>query len=719
MPSLKNFVFLLLIFYSTQSVAEKGNLSNQSKQTSANRQHPGIVMDEVTVVDENEERKLRHSPMPVSVINMARFHGRNISLNEILKRVAGVRVAQEGGLGSRSTIAIHGLAGKRVKIFLNGRPLESPDGSFGINDIPIQLIERIEIYKGVVPARFGGDALGGAVNVVTREFDGSWVDLNYSHGSYNTQRVAAVLSKYWDEHRAGLSIGGFYNHADNDYMMKSPHVDGLIIKRDHDEFMSFVFAISGKIEDRPWFDKVELELVRYESEKQIQGIRTNIQQAKSKSKANLLVLVYEKDHFLFDNLDVDYSFIRPEFTLNFIDNATQCFNFDGSERVCPGMGGEISGIPHDSADELKELRHNLNLHYSLNRNHGLNFHLNYRFSEFKPNDPLASTVLGYEIGAFPSETSNMVTSLNYEASFMQGKIANDMGIKHYDYDYTITSQQRTLSGTPQQTRNDGSEVGWYQSMRYSPMKDLYLKASYEYAFRLPDSAEIFGDGISITPSPKLQPEEGRNLNLSVMFDRFGFAGMPWFKAEATYFHRDLQNMIKLVPVLRSSQYVNLGEISVEGFEFELKADLNHNWYVYANYTSQQLKDEQKYMTGTVSTPNPTYGLDVPNVPKQFANIGFEYKILGLFRNDAMLKLFWESSWMDEYYFGWQLSRFQDRRIKAQTMHTTGFKYSFHNDEIILGFEIRNLTDEDISDVFNHPLMGRTYNLNLRYTWFQL
>lgn len=670
----------------------------------------------ITVEDESDEYDLVHSPMPVSVIDATRFHGRNISLNEVLKRVAGVRLSQEGGLGSRSTLAIHGLEGNRVKVFIDGSPLNSPDGSLGINDIPIQLVERIEIYKGVVPARFGGDALGGAVNVVIRDFDGSWVDTTLSLGSFDTQRFSGVYTKKWEEQKIELGFGGFYNHAANDYVMNSPYVDGLKINRDHDEYESFVYAFAGKIEDR-WFDEIAWELVRFESEKETQGIQQNIQQAKSKSELNFLGLSFEKEDFFLSDLDFDYDFARPELTLRNIDKATECVNFDGSSRACPGLAGEITGIPHDSADEQKDIRHDLNLHYSINRNHGINFHWNSQFSEYMPNDPLASQTLGYDIGAFPSEKTNVVATLSYEASFLNDAIVNDVGIKNYDYNYTITSQDRSLTGTPQQTRSDGNEIGYYESIRYSPIKDLYLKASYEHAFRLPDSSEAFGDGVSIVSSPELEPEEGNNFNLGVLFDRFDVAGMPWLKVEANYFHRDITNMIKLVPATNSTQYTNLGEISVRGVEFDVKADLNDAWYVYFNYTHQDLKDEQKYLPGTGQTISPTYGLSVPNVPSQYANLGVEYKKLGLLREDSLLKLFWETNWMDDYYFGWELSQYQDRKIDAQISHTAGFEYSFHDDEIILGFEVKNLTDENLTDVFNYPLMGRSWNLNLRYTWF--
>ena len=650
---------------------------------------PGAKEDvgAMTVEGDSEQRELIHSPMAVSVIDAERFHGRNISLNEVLKRVAGVRLAQEGGLGSRATIAIHGLEGQRVRLFLNGNPLNSPDGSLGINDIPIQLVERIEIYKGVVPARFGGDALGGAVNVVTRDFDGSWIDTTLLLGSYDTQRFSGVFKNRWEELGLELGVGGFYNHAANDYVMNSPFIEGLKIRRDHDEYSSALFVVGGKIEDR-WFDEIGVDFVRYESEKEIQGIQYNIQEA------------------------------RYESSLNFIDKATTCYNFDGTELACPGLGGEISGIPHDSADEQDELRHDVNLHYSINNDHGINFHWNYLFSEYTPNDPLSSDSLGYDVGTFPSEKTNSVTTLSYESSFFNEKLSNDIGVKLYEWDYTITSQERSLTGTPQQTRSDGSESGYYLSTRFSPVQDLYIKASYEKAFRLPDSSEAFGNGVNITTSPEIQPEKGENLNLGILFDRFNAWGMPWLKVEANYFSRDISNMIRLVSSNITSQYVNLGQISVEGYELEFKADLTDQWYVFFNYTHQELLDEQRYLPGTNSTPNPTYGQDVPNVPRQLANLGLEYKSFGLFRDDAMLKLFWETHWVDDYYYGWQLSRFQDRQIDAQVSHTAGFEYSFHNDEIILGFEVRNLSDEDITDVFNYPLMGRSYHASFRYTWFE-
>lgn len=56
-------------------------------------------------------------------------------------------------------------------------------------DIPASIVDRVEVYKGVVPAYLGGDALGGAINIVTNESKKNYYDISYRVGSFNTHQV--------------------------------------------------------------------------------------------------------------------------------------------------------------------------------------------------------------------------------------------------------------------------------------------------------------------------------------------------------------------------------------------------------------------------------------------------------------------------------------------------------------------------------------------------
>ena len=92
-------------------------------------------------------------------------------MGAVLSRVRGVTARRSGGLGSRTLFSIHGLYGKRLRFFVDGLPIEAGGLGLGPADLPVGLIERVEIFKGVVPLRFGADALGGAIHFVTRQPD--------------------------------------------------------------------------------------------------------------------------------------------------------------------------------------------------------------------------------------------------------------------------------------------------------------------------------------------------------------------------------------------------------------------------------------------------------------------------------------------------------------------------------------------------------------------
>lgn len=53
-------------------------------------------------------------------------------------------------------------------------PQEGVGSSFGLNNIPVNFAERIEIYKGVVPVGFGTDAIGGVINIITKKKRDRW-----------------------------------------------------------------------------------------------------------------------------------------------------------------------------------------------------------------------------------------------------------------------------------------------------------------------------------------------------------------------------------------------------------------------------------------------------------------------------------------------------------------------------------------------------------------
>lgn len=119
-----------------------------------------VQLQEVVITGRNEARKLRESGMPVSVMTTKELQGTASSMNDVLARVAGVTIRNTGGVGSASRLSVRGLEGKRLGLFIDEAALGQISNFITLNDIPIDMIERIEVYKGIVPYKFGGSALG-------------------------------------------------------------------------------------------------------------------------------------------------------------------------------------------------------------------------------------------------------------------------------------------------------------------------------------------------------------------------------------------------------------------------------------------------------------------------------------------------------------------------------------------------------------------------------
>ncbi len=91
------------------------------------------------------------------------------TLAEVLDRLEGVYIQDSGPAGGKKQISIRGSAAKHVLVLLDGRRLNpAGSGEADLNSIPLEMIEKVEVYKGGESARFGADALGGVVNIITQ-----------------------------------------------------------------------------------------------------------------------------------------------------------------------------------------------------------------------------------------------------------------------------------------------------------------------------------------------------------------------------------------------------------------------------------------------------------------------------------------------------------------------------------------------------------------------
>nr|WP_315456346.1 TonB-dependent receptor [uncultured Prevotella sp.] len=672
-----------------------------------------IDLADVVIVGKTRAQVLRESPEAVSVIDAKELQGRSISLETVLNKTIGLKVGQTGGLGSSSRIIVHGLEGNRIQILWDGIPMSNSDGAFSLDEIPIDIIERIEVYKSIIPARFGCDGLGGAINIVTKEFSTDYLDASYEFGSYQTHKGSVFSRKNFPKSGILIGMGGYYTTAKNDYSFRVPERENLLVKRDHDRFQSYM--LKGKIAfTKLWFDEISTEFGYYNRFNEIQGILKNIQHAENQSGMFMLENKLIKSGILNDRLNLESHLSLSHMTNNFVDIAQVNYDFEGNIYPSPNGMGETGEVPHNSNDKSLEINERINFDYKLSANQSLNLNTLINYAQRQPNDEIASQHAGFVIGGFPSKKTSVISGLTWDTKLFDRKLTNMFSAKYFHLHSEIedlTSYE--MIEAPKKKNNTTSQIGWIEAIKYEAFRGFHLKASYQRAIRLPNSQELFGDGIITFPAAGLKPEKSHNFNLGFLIDKNDILGLSRLQFEVNGFYMQVSDMIKLMKQHMAAGYVNAEKVHIKGIETELKLDITPTVYAYGNLTYQDLRDVLNYLPGT-QAPNPTKGLRLPNIPYLFANFGAEYHRDQLFKN-WHIKAFWDGKFTEEFFYFWELTELQKRRIPRSFVNDIGLLLTYKN-KYSVALECHNMMNKEVWDQFRQPLAGRTFHLKFRYVF---
>lgn len=665
----------------------------------------------VTVSGKSIAHQKKEESMPVTVIDMSNMRGTVSNVQDILAKTVGVTLRTSGGVGSSSRISVRGLEGKRIGFFIDELPMTEQTDYLDINDIPIDMIDRIEIYKGVVPARFGGSSLGGAINIVIREYPDKYADLSYGYESFNTHKAQGVFKRNLKARGLVFGIGGGYTTSDNNYTFDSPYREGLRITRNHDKYRKYIVGGSFKAK-KWWFDEVEFEPVVVKTYKEIQGIEYDIREAHSESLMAGLANKLTKDNFLTEGLNFDMFSGVVLTQMNFIDKATRRYEWDGSSYPTPSRyGGEVGyNFPSDSDDQKLSFINKTNLEYIINERHSFNFNSVFSIAKGTPKDELKTLSLGKQVN-FDSRMHSWVSGLTYDLRSLNDVFLNSLTLRYYQY--TMHTQMAPLF-VPGKYDVDLQKNNWgvNNALRYRFLPSLMGKLSAGYEVRIPSENELLGDGISVVPSADLLPERNASANLGLLFDLTGKHPTN-AQIEMNFFYMYLQNMIRYTAGLIGAQYQNFGEMRTLGVEFEAKADVLPSLYAYVNTTYQDLRDTRDYEPAS-TVPNPTKYKRMPNIPYLMANAGMEFHRENLFGGSGQnTRLFADVAFVEEYFYDFELTQLQKRRIPRSTTIDIGFEHSFLNNKLFISGKLRNVTNEKTLSEFNRPLPGINGGVKIR------
>lgn len=678
---------------------------------------PATQLAEVIVVG-NTLSKVKNSAFNATAVDTRELVNTTKTLSEALSKAPGMKIRESGGVGSDMAVTMDGFSGKHVKVFIDGVPQEGVGSSFGINNIPVNFADRIEVYRGVVPVGFGSDAIGGVINIVTPKRQRRWfLDASYSYGSFNTHKTYVNFGQTLSN-GIKYEINAFQNYSDNDYWVDAPVEDfatGGInknklehVRRFNDTYHNEAIIARVGFVNKPWADRLMAGFTYSHMYKEIQtGVRQEIVYGQKHRHGHSLIgsLEYGKRNIFTRGLDVAV-------TANYNRNIT--VNVD-TASVKHNWRGETDKLNSPGEQSYQNSRANNNnwsatftTNYRLNENHL--FTVNDVFNSFNRSndDLLASTVSTDEIGKI---TSKNIVGLSYR--YMPNTKFNltAFGKQYHQYVSGPVASSAAQDNYVKSSRSVdafgyGAAGTWFMPFGFQ------MKASYEKAYRLPTIEEMFGDEDLEVGDMSLKPETSHNVNLNLSYN--ATFGNNIIYVEAGFIYRDTRdyiqrNILALSGGKSAATYVNYGKVDTKGFSVSARYNFSRWLSLGGNFTQMNVRDNMKTAMGSTMA-NVAYRERMPNQPYMFADSDINFYWHGLGGKRNVLTVTYDNQYTHKFcYYASNIgSNNNDYMVPDQFSHNLTISYGIKNGRYNISFECRNFTNERLYDNFSLQKAGRAF-----------
>jgi len=668
-------------------------------------------METVNVVGRTKAQEVNRQAFNVTAVDARKLYNTTLDISSALDRVAGVRVRESGGVGSNFNLSLNGFSGNHVKYFIDGIPMDNFGSSFQINNIPINIAERIEVYKGVVPMWLGSDALGGAINIVTGDRYRNYIDASYSFGSFNTHR-SVINTAVTTKGGFTVQLNAFQNYSDNNYKVTVEAADintgayapSATLRRFHDTYHNESVIANIGLVDKSFADKLLFGITLGQNYKEIQtGARmVSVFGGWHRRGTTVMPTLKYKKTDLIKGLDLT---VNANYNLGSeqnIDTMNVRFDWYGNSKP-NGSNGERS----------RSL-------YKYKNNNGLATAMaNYKISDEH------SLALSNVFSTFNRKGSD---ALNPQSSSLERDNKTYKNVLGLGYSYNVADKWSvTVFGKEFRQGNrvgNASEAvtsryGYGTAATYFVNSSLQIKASYEKTNRLPDAFEIFGDVENQEGNPGLKPETSDNMNVGLTYGfspaadhNILFTGNAIYRNATDFIYNRLNNnQSKLVADNRDG-------VKTWGGDAEIRYSYKDWLSAGGSMTYQYLKNLQKYEEG-FSAISPLYGDQMPNIPYLFGSGDISVSLKNIGRKGNHLNIGYNLLYVKDFWLYWpslggRNETEKKKGIPTQFSHDVNFVYSLKNGRYNIAFEAKNLNDARMFDNFSLQKPSRGFYLNLRY-----
>lgn len=691
-------------------------------------------LEQVTVQGKTEKRKIETSGFAVNVVDTKEASLRNLQTNELLNRTVGVRVRQVGGFGSNADYNLNGMSGRAIGIFIDGIEISTYGSSFNLNNIPPSMIERIEVYKGVLPAHLAGDYLGGGINVILKKgVSRNNLTASVSYGSFNTQQ--ADLSGTYRNEKTGFTLrgSGFYGYSDNDYEVwskwaKNELSNGREVqargKRFNDAFKTYGGRLEAGFTQVKWADQFMVNYNGSYTYKEIQHGQYMARPYKGRfaeNNAHIVGLDYLKKDFLLKGLKLNFNGVYSNKKEYIQDTVSYRYNWDGNlvigNKGVPlrTLGGGQQGLPTMANIDRQIASLRAGLTYQIADGHSVVLTHGFYTVDRQDYDAL-KTILqqNYEIS---SDMITNVSALTYEVDAFQNRLKTSAFAKYYQQKIDRTEPvSRTINGVPTRienvTKDNRSFTGYGFAASYALMSNLVLISSAEKAVRMPSDGEIFGNPTdNLNSNPTIKPETSNNYNLGFRAGAFNL-GDHKISISVSAFIRDTKNKIAIrsndraITVMPTSESINLPGTQSKGFEAELN-------YVYRNLNIAL--NTSKFNTLIKDSGSPYNNQQIPNEPFFTINGNAQYRLQNLIQKNSALNLYYNFGFVNPFETTWLITKDNYNQTPVQFIQDVGASYLFPNKKLVVSFDAKNILNKEAYDNFASQRPGRAFYLKFNYT----
>ena len=631
-----------------------------------------VLLPEVEVTAEPVSEAERRAPTAfVSEVDVGSRDRALDTTADALSEAAGVQVQHFGGLGAFSTISIRGSSANQVPVYLDGVPLsQSQDQTVDLSTLPLDSLERIEVYRGTVPVGFGGGGIGGVVNLVTRPPSATpSTDLEAGYGSFLTRKAVATHTQEiggFDVlgHVAYLGSKGDFTYFDDNGTPDNPTDDGQTTRINNNfDAVGGLARVSRDVGDGLRVDGTQELFYR------TQGVPgPGVDQFSEPSLNALRSLTY---------LRLAASSLAGG-TVDTSGTLYGVYNFQKFYSPPQDFG------PYDTDNQTAVVGGSNTGTWFTPWQQSLSWFDELAYEQFFPYNAAAVDVPADG----PDQTRLRLTlALQDEVRLFDDRLTlvPSLRYEHLRDDFSGVDLANQPDTPPTTTDRDLFSPTFGAMFRVAPW--AALRGNVGLYQRAPNFAELFGNTGTVLGNADLKPETGLNVDLGATASWSAWRWLDRALLEAAFFNTNYRDLI-IFQAVNPEQFrpSNLGSAFVRGVELSAAGAAFQHLGLQLNYTHQKSEDTSgDYTDGGQLPLRPADELFVRTEAfDDWGSVFYEYTFVSS-----------DPTSVKNYI-----------TVPSRSIHTVGAAVQ-PLDWLSIQFEAANITNADIRDLGDFPLPGLT------------